>query len=75
MKPLGIVGILLIIVGIIGFAMGGIGVSTKKKDAQLGPVEISHHEDHGFSIPPVVSGLCLVGGVVLLVLGARGSTA
>ncbi len=71
MKPLGIVGILLIVVGIVGFALGGFGFSTKKKDAQIGPVEISHHEDHGFSIPPVVSGLCLVGGVVLLVAGAR----
>ncbi|MGI9115628.1 MAG: DUF3185 domain-containing protein [Chthoniobacterales bacterium] len=71
MRPLGIVGIILIIVGIIGFAYGGLDWSTKKKDAQLGPVEVSHSEHHGFAVPPVLSGLLVVGGIVLLVAGAR----
>lgn len=71
MRPLGIVGIVLIIVGIIGFAYGGLNWSTQKKDAQLGPVEISHQENHGFAVPPVLSGLLVVGGIVLLVAGAR----
>ncbi len=71
MRPLGIIGIILIIVGIIGFAYGGMEWSTKKKDAQLGPVEISHKENHGFTVPPVLSGLLVVGGIVLLVAGAR----
>jgi hypothetical protein len=69
MRPLGIVGIILIIVGIVGFAYGGMSFSTHKKDAQLGPVEIGHQESHGFSVPPVLSGLLVVGGIVLLVAG------
>ncbi len=73
MRPLGIVGIILIIVGIVGFAYGGFDFSTKKKDAQLGPIEISHQQNHGFAIPPVISGLCVVGGIVLLIFGARGA--
>jgi uncharacterized membrane protein YidH (DUF202 family) len=71
MRPLGIVGIVLIIVGIICFAYGGMSWSNEKKDAQLGPVEISHKEQHGFAVPPVLSGLLVVGGIVLLVAGAR----
>jgi hypothetical protein len=71
MKPAGIVGIVLIIVGIIGFAYGGLGWTTEKKDAQLGPLEIKHTEDHGISFPPILSGICVVGGIVLVALGGR----
>jgi hypothetical protein len=69
MTPLRIVGIILIIVGIIGFAWGGLGWTTEKKDAQLGPLEISHKESHGIAFPPVASGICLVGGIVLVLVG------
>ena len=71
MKPIGIVGIILIVIGIIGFAWGGLGWNEKKKDAQLGPLEISHTEEHGISFPPIVSGICLVGGIALVALGSR----
>ena len=71
MRPLGIVGVILIIVGIIGFAYGGMSWSTKKKDAQLGPVEISHNENHGFAVPPLLSGILVVGGIVMVIAGAR----
>ena len=71
MKPAGIIGILLIIVGIVGFAYGGLGWNQEKKDAQLGPIEIKHTEKHGIDFPPIVSGICLVGGIALVILGSR----
>jgi hypothetical protein len=70
-KPAGIIGIVLIVVGIIGFAWGGLGWTTEKKDAQLGPLEIKHTEGHGIAFPPIVSGICLVGGIVLVAIGSR----
>ena len=73
MIPMRIVGIILIIIGIIGFAWGGLGWTTEKKDAQLGPLEISHKEHHGIAFPPVASGICLVGGIVLVIVGGRKS--
>ena len=73
MKPTAIVGIILIVVGIIGFAWGGLGWTTQKKDAQLGPLQITHKEDHGVALPPIVSGICLVGGIVLVAVGSRKS--
>ena len=73
MKPAGIVGIILIVIGIIGFAYGGLGWTTEKKDAQLGPLEIRHTEGHGISFPPVLSGVCLVGGIVLVLVGNKKS--
>jgi hypothetical protein len=72
-KPVGIVGIILILIGIVGFAWGGLGWTEKKKDAQIGPLEISHTEGHGIAFPPIVSGICLVGGIVLVFAGNRKS--
>jgi len=71
MKPAAIVGIILIIIGIIGFAYGGLGWTTEKKDAQLGPLEITHKESHGIDFPPIASGICLAGGILLLIVGSR----
>ena len=71
MKPAAIVGIILIIIGIIGFAYGGLGWTTEKKDAQLGPLEITHKESHGIDFPPIASGICLAGRIILLIVGSR----
>ena len=71
MKLAVVVGIVLIIVGVIGFAWGGLGWTTQKKDAQLGPLEITHKESHGIAFPPIASGICLVGGIVLVIFGSR----
>jgi uncharacterized membrane protein YidH (DUF202 family) len=73
MKPVGIVGIILIVIGIIGFAYGGLHWNQEKKDAQLGPLEIKHTEQQGINLPPIVSGICLVGGIVLVAVGGRKS--
>jgi len=73
MKPAVIIGIVLIIIGVVGFAWGRLGWTTEKKDAQLGPLELTHKEHHGITFPPVASGICLVGGVVLVIVGSRKS--
>jgi len=73
MKLAAIVGIILIIIGILGFAYGGLGWTTQKKDAQLGPLEITHKESHGIAFPPIASGICILGGVVLVIVGSRKS--
>ena len=71
MKPAGIIGITLIIVGMSGFAYGGLVWNPEKKDAQLGPIEIKHQERHGLDFPPIFSEHCVVGGIVLVVVGSR----
>jgi len=73
MKPAVLIGIILIVIGIIGFAWGGLGGTTEKKDAQLGPLEITHKESHGIAFPPIASGICLIGGIALVVIGGRRS--
>ena len=71
MKPTTIIGILLIILGIIGFAVGGFSFTHEHQDAKVGPVEIEHKQTSTVPIPPILSGIALVGGIALVVVGAK----
>jgi hypothetical protein len=71
MKAATIVGILLIVVGIIGFAVGGISFTHQKKDVDLGPVQLSHKETSTIPISPILSTISLIAGVGLVVVGTR----
>ena len=71
MKPATIIGFLLILLGIIGFAAGGISVTHEKKDVDLGPVQIEHKKTSTFPISPVLSSISLIGGVGLVAVAAR----
>ena len=72
MKPGGLIGILLIVVGVIALAYGGYtSFTTKENVAKLGPLEINKEEERRVPVGPIVGGLCLVGGIVLLVTSRR----
>jgi uncharacterized membrane protein YidH (DUF202 family) len=71
MKAASIVGILLIILGVAGFAMGGISFTHQKKDVDLGPVQVSHEQKQTLPISPILSTISLIAGAGLVVAGAR----
>lgn len=71
MKPATIVGILLIVLAVIGFAVGGISFTHQKKDVDVGPIQLSHKETNTLPISPILSTLSLVAGVGLVVVGVR----
>lgn len=68
-------GIILIALGIIGFAMGGISFTHEKKDVDLGPLQVSHKQTKTIPISPILSTVSLVAGVGLVVVGVRGKSA
>lgn len=71
MKPATIIGAILILVGIVGFAMGGFSFHHEKKDVDLGPIQVSHEQKKTVPIPPVLSAIALLGGIGLVVVGVR----
>ena len=71
MKTASIAGIVLIVIGVIAFAYQGITYKTHKKVVDLGPIQAEKTENHTIPLPPALGGLALIGGVVLLVVGAR----
>ena len=74
MKPAGILGIILVVVGIIMLAYGGYSYYTTQENvAKLGPLEINKQEKHPVPVGPIVGGVCIVGGIFLLVSGRRGA--
>jgi len=66
-----VIAILLIILGILAFAYQGINYTSREKVIDLGPVEITTEKTNTFPLPPVVGGIALVGGIVLLLVGNK----
>jgi hypothetical protein len=71
MKVASLVGILLIVVGVIGLAYGGITYTRKEKVVDIGPIQATTEKHERIPLPPIVGGLSLAAGVVLLVAGAK----
>jgi len=71
MRSTTIVGIVLIVFGVIALAYQGISYTTREKVIDIGPIEASKETRHTVPLPPLVGGLALAAGVVLLVTGAR----
>jgi hypothetical protein len=63
--------ILLIALGLVGLIYGGVTWTQKEKVVDLGPVEINREEKESLPVPPIVGGICLVGGLALLVASSR----
>ena len=71
MKPILLVGILLIVLGGLALAYQGFDYTHQEKVLDVGPIHATAEEQKHVSIPPVLGGLVLVGGVALVIVGAR----
>jgi hypothetical protein len=71
MKPAALVGVLLIVLGVIALAYQGITYTTHKRVLDVGPIHATKEEHKTIPLPPVLGGLALAGGVVLLIAGGK----
>ena len=71
MKPAGIVGIILIAIGIIALAYGGFSYTKREKVIDAGPLQVSADREKTVPFPPILGGLCLVGGIILVLVGNK----
>lgn len=71
MKTASIPGIVLIVLGIIGLAYGGIHYKTRQRVFDAGPLHATREKHETIPIPPVLGGISLVGGIILVVVGAK----
>ena len=71
MKMIIWIGILFVVVGALALAYQGINYTHQEKVLDIGPIHATAEKHERIPLPPVVGGLALVGGVVLLVVGAR----
>jgi len=73
MKPLVIVGILLIVLGVVAFAYEGITYTKTERVIDLGPLKVDAKREKTIPLPPLLGALSLVGGVALLIASRRRS--
>jgi uncharacterized membrane protein len=71
MKPVMLIGIVLIVLGAVALAYQGITYTTQEKVVDLGPLKITKEEKKTVPLPPILGGLALAAGVVLVVVGSR----
>jgi hypothetical protein len=65
------VGIILIALGLVSLAWGGITWTREKTVIDIGPLEARAEEREHIPLPPVLGGLAFIGGVILVLAPER----
>lgn len=73
MKPIVLVGIVLIVLGVIALAYQGITYTTREKIIDIGPLKATVEKQKTIPLSPVLGGLALAGGIVLVIAGRQRS--
>lgn len=63
--------IILIIIGIFAFSYQGFTYSTREKVIDIGPLDVSVTKKKTIPIPPIIGGIALIGGIVLMTIGKK----
>ena len=70
-NPMTLVGIVLIVLGIVAFAYQGITYTSRETIIDIGPIKATADTQKTIPLSPLLGGLALVGGVVLVMVGAK----
>lgn len=71
MKPTVLIGIVLIVLGVLILTYHGVTYTTRQKILQIGPLEATRKIEKTVPLPPILGGLALAGGIVLVILGVK----
>ena len=66
-----IAGLVLVIVGMVVLAFGGVFWTDRDTVAEFGGIEITTAEREGVRLPPVLGGMSIIAGLVLLFVPSR----
>jgi hypothetical protein len=69
--PITIAGLALVVLGLVALAYQGITYTTRETVLDIGPVHATADRQRTLPLPPVVGIAAVVGGVALLIVGAR----
>ena len=74
MKPMAILGVLLIAIGIAGLAIDNISFTERKTIVDAGPIKVTADEQRTIPIPTIAGIVAVIAGASLLFMGraARG---
>jgi hypothetical protein len=67
-----IIGVILLVLGVAALGYQGVAwVTTRDTVAKVGPLEVKADQEHAIPLGPILCGAAVVGGIVLIVAGAR----
>ena len=66
-------GVILIVLGLLGLALGSFNYTTREKVIDVGPIHASRDKSHFVNVPPLAGGLALLAGIVLIATGRKAS--
>jgi hypothetical protein len=73
MKPVLLIGIVLILFGIVALSYDQITYKTKEKIIDIGPIHATAEREKSIPLPPLLGGLALVAGIGLVAVGYKKS--
>ncbi|HEY6441900.1 MAG TPA: hypothetical protein VIY66_01030 [Candidatus Acidoferrales bacterium] len=71
MKISAAAGVVLIVIGVIALVFQGITYTKHKKVLQVGSFQATTEQHKTIPVPPIIGGVALVAGIVLLVAGRK----
>ena len=74
MKPISLVGIALIVLGLVALVYQGITYTSRETVIDIGPLHATADRQKTLPLPPILGFVALAGGVALLVSGSRKAT-
>jgi len=64
-------GIILVVLGLLGLAWGGLTYTTRETVVNIGPIHATRDKTHTIPLPPIAGAAALIGGIVLLAAGSK----
>jgi hypothetical protein len=73
MHPMKLLGFVLVVLGVFSLVYGGIRYNRERTVIDLGPIKATAIEQKTIPLSPIVGGIALLGGVLLLVVPRKRS--
>ena len=73
MKSTATMGVFLVLLGVAALVYQGITYTTRETVLDLGPIQATKETTKTMPLPPLLGGMAVLGGVFLIVLGAKRS--
>jgi uncharacterized membrane protein HdeD (DUF308 family) len=71
MRPVAIIGLVLIVLGLAALAYQGVTYTSREKVLDIGPIHATAEREKTVPLPPVLGIVAVAAGVVLVVAGVR----
>lgn len=71
MRSTAIMGVFLALLGVAALVYQGVTYTSRETVLDIGPIQATKETTKTMPLPPILGGMAILGGVFLIVLGAR----